>query len=132
MLLSTEKGQENTLIAALCEMDMYLQRLELGCTEISEVLHTKRSEALEQLMNIVEGLGFCLRLFESARVLLGINAKTEFQTLLSKAYTDLDQSISDQDFSLLADLVEYDLTSVIQSGQQELQVYLQACSERNG
>lgn len=139
MPVTGEKNQQiEELTTALIDMDQYLGRLESGCAELINHFHSDRAASLDKLSQVVEGMGYCSQLLQSAVILLAAgvaqqdSSVTSFQDSLSQLFADIDQAAASEDYSLLADLTEYELPSLIQNAQQLVQVFQQQCQERNG
>ena len=137
-----ENGEENCRIEglppALVEMSQYLDRLEQGCTDLVDHFHSDRAASLNKLAQVIEGLEYCLQLLRSAAILLAGDVTQEehasavsFQEAVSRFFADINQAAAGEDYSLLADLIEYDLPSYIQNGQTVIQMFYRHCLERN-
>ena len=130
-----EKTQIDELIKALSDMSIYLERLEHGPARVVEPLYNNKAAAMESLLQIIEGLGYCSQLFQSATILLAIDISKEpfslttFNAELSSFLENLDQATINEDYSLLSDLIEYDLITVIHSAQELLKKLMQHCCE---
>jgi hypothetical protein len=130
-----ENQQIEKLTTALVDMNLYLGRLEQGCEQIAEIFYDDKATALENLAQIMKGLGYCSKLIQSATTLLAVDGIAErfsaatFNTGLEKLLKNLDQAAISEDYSLLTDIAEYDLITVIHSGQELLRNLLQHCSE---
>lgn len=102
----------------LGEMQNYLCRWAEVCEELPLAFQqADKAEPLDQLTQIMEGLGYCPRLWESAVALMGLASddgigKTELASYgaeLQQIFTSLSEAAGNEDYSLVADLVEYDL-----------------------
>lgn len=121
------KEQFNELGILLGEMKDYLRRIEQGCQELPIKFHvTNRSEAMEALTQIMEGLGYYQKLLKSAAVLLTIDFseiifdKTSVASLFDQfgqVFSNIVEATENEDYSLLTDLIEYDLMPVITTSQ---------------
>lgn len=132
-----ENAQISQLAAALADMGLYLKRLEEGCAQIAETFYENKASAIDRLAQILEGLGYCSQLVHSAITLLALDAASDelstatFNDGLALFIKNLDQAAISEDYSLLADLIEYDLPTVIYNGQELLKNLQQYCSEGN-
>jgi hypothetical protein len=133
MELVSEK-QFNELGTLLIDMKEYLCKFEKSCQQLPVGFHeADRSQALETLMQIMEGLNYYQKLVKSAAVLLTIDFSETLCKDVSVAslleqicqiFNSILEAAENEDYSLLTDIIEYDLIPVI-SVSLELLVILQ-------
>lgn len=126
------KKQWDDLGILLENMKDYLYKLEQGCQELSVEIHAgEKSKPLEKLIQIIEGLSFYQKLLKSAAVLLNLDFSEHLHEEMSvsslfdqlcQISTNLFEAAENQDYSLLADLIEYDLVPVVCISQRILVV----------
>jgi len=127
---SESEKQFDELGVLLGDMKIYLQKIEQGCQELSVTFHTaNKSDALETLTQIMEGLDYYQRLLKSAAVLLTIDISESLCEAMSisslfdqlcQIFNSIVEAIENEDFSLLTDLIEYDLIPAICISQKML------------
>ncbi|EIW20917.1 MULTISPECIES: hypothetical protein [Pelosinus] len=110
------------------DMRDYLAKLEQGCQDLPIGLHAEdKSKPLEVLAQIVEGVSYYQKLLKSAAVLLEIDFSEVLCKNISIAslfdqlceiFTSIFEAAESQDYSLLTDLIEYDLVPAISISQQ--------------
>lgn len=131
--------QKQPLIAlenVLSDMGGYLERWATACEELSGSFHTDKASSLEKLTQIMEGLAYCPQLFESAITLLMMNTDSEvkavakFNEELARIFDEIEQAAANGDYSMVADLTEYDLVPAIHTAQKLQQAILRHCAER--
>ncbi|MDR3562378.1 MAG: hypothetical protein P4N59_13235 [Negativicutes bacterium] len=140
MQTANDINQFATLGNALTEMEDYLNGIEQGCTKLPDAFHTEdKSQPIERTAQLLEGLVCCQKLFHSAAALLGINPSgglweqasvSSFASDLNRTCVEIYDATENEDFSLLADLVEYDLPSVIHTAHELLMAVQQCYRER--
>lgn len=133
MELMTENiNQLNELGTLLEEMDEYLQKLDQGCQDLIVKFYiTDQSESIEKLIFILEGLNYYQKLLKSAAVLLVIDfseilwEESSISSLISQlcqVISSISEATENEDYSLLVDLIEYDLVPVVASSQKMLEI----------
>ncbi|AJQ26079.1 hypothetical protein [Pelosinus fermentans] len=133
MELVSEK-QFNELGTLLDDMKEYLCKFEKNCQQLPIEFHeADRSQALETLTQIMEGLNYYQKLVKSAAVLLTIDLSEVLYKDVSVAslleqlcqiFASILEAAENEDYSLLTDIIEYDLIPAI-SISHELLVILQ-------
>ncbi|GMB01696.1 hypothetical protein [Pelosinus sp. IPA-1] len=137
--IESEKQFEE-LGGLLSDMENYLYKVAQGSQELSVTLHgVDRLQSLEMLTRIMEGLDCYQKLLKSAAVLLTIDFSEplyEETTVLllfdqlCQVFTSIVEATESEDYSLLADLIEYDLVPVIRISQGMLGVVQERYKER--
>lgn len=138
--VSDNKQQFEELGALLGDMKSYLHNVEEGCQELGIQFHlNNKSQPLETLTQIMEGLGYYQKLLRSAAVLLAIDfaetlrEKTSIESLidqLSQIFASLVEAAENEDYSLLTDIVEYDVLPAVHISQGILVVVQERYDER--
>lgn len=138
--VSEDKKQFDELGVLLKEMKDYLSNLEPGCQELSVKFHeADKSQALENLTQIMEGLNFYQKLLKSAAIVLTIDfseilyEKLSVSSLLDQlcqTFASIFEATENEDFSLLTDIIEYDLIPAIAISQGMLAVVQVRYEER--
>jgi hypothetical protein len=126
--ISENKKQVDELGPLLEDMQNYLQKFEQGCQDLSIQFHkADKSQPLEILIQIIEGLNYYQKLLKSAAIILMIDfgeilyEKMSVSLLLDQLcqnFTSVIEAADNKDYSLLIDIIEYDLipTIVISKG----------------
>ncbi len=119
--------QIEDLSELLEDMKNYLYKVEQGCQELLINLHViDKSESLNTLVQVMEGLGYYEKLLKSAAVLLNIDfseilyQETSAALLfdqLREIFANIYQAVENEDYSLLSDNIEYDLLPAINISQ---------------
>jgi hypothetical protein len=138
--VSASEKQFEELGSLLEDMKEYLQKLERGCRDFSVLLDgSSITKSLGILTQIMDGLHYYLKLLKSAAALLTIDlSEIVYETMsisslfnhLSQIYTSIIESIENEDYSLLTDLIEYDLLPAICISQGILVVVQERYQER--
>jgi hypothetical protein len=139
-VIMDSKKQLDELGLLLEDMKGYLVKVEQGCQELPVGFQAgDKSKPLEILTQIIEGLSYYQKLLKSAAVLLNINFSEHIYESMSisslfdqfyQIFTNLFEAAENQDYSLLTDLIEYDLIPIISSSQQLLAVVQAQYKER--
>jgi light-regulated signal transduction histidine kinase (bacteriophytochrome) len=141
MLATSENKKEFSELGVLIEdMKNYLSHVEQGCQELSTMFHeANKLKPMEMLTQIMEGLGYYQKLLKSAAIFLTIDfstilwEKTSISSLLDRicqVFTGIFQAVENEDYSLLTDLIEYDLIPVISISHGMLEVVQGLYEER--
>jgi hypothetical protein len=138
-VMESEK-QFSELGILLGDMKSYLKKLEKGCKELSNILHLPdKSQSMGDLVKILEGVCYFQKLLKSAMVLVEIDfseklykEKTVFLLFdeLSQIFASILEATENEDYSLLTDLIEYDLLPAIGISQEVMEVVQGRHSER--
>jgi hypothetical protein len=138
--ISETKKQIDELGPLLEEMQNYLQKLEQGCQELSIQFHNAdKSQPLELLIQIIEGLNYYQKLLKSAAIILMIDfgeilyEKMSVSLMLDQLcqnFTSVIEAADNKDYSLLMDIIEYDLIPAIVISQGILAVVQRRHEER--
>lgn len=126
--MQTENKQQlQNLDSTIGEMQNYLCRLEQGCEELPDAIHAAdKSQLLDQLAQVMEGIGYYQKLLHYAVVLLTIDCAEELWENVSVAslndelhriLSGICDAAESQDYSMLADFAEYDLLPAIRAAQ---------------
>lgn len=123
LVMSENENEYGELGVLLEEMKGYLHNVEQGCQELPDMFHeVDKSQPMEKLTQIMEGLGYYQKLLKSAAVYLTIDfsvilwEKDSISSLFDKichTFADIFQAADNEDYSLLMDLIEYDLIPVV-------------------
>lgn len=137
---SATKEQFEELGTLLGDMKEYLCNYEQGCQDLPMIFHgANRSQPLEILTQIMEGLSYYQKLLKSAAVLLTIDfsellcEKMSISSLLdhlSQIFVSIFEAAQNEDYSLLADIIEYDLMPAVCISQGMLVVVQGRYEER--
>lgn len=140
--IGEQKQQLASLASVLEEMNDYLPRLEQGCETLAGNLHgAERGQAMISLIESLDGMSYCPKLLNAACAILAIDPTAElwegvsinsYVADLGRVFNDLNQAAEDEDYSVLADLVEYDLVPAIQTVQQIFNILHRCYIERVG
>lgn len=140
-MLINEDEEQYTLASTMEEMQNYLERWMSTCESLPEALQEEdKSRSLEALSHILDGLSYYLKLLKSASTLLSIDSNAELWNSVSvfslsddmqKLFASIYEALENEDYSLMADLAEYELAPAISMSQQVLKVLLQHCSGRS-
>ncbi len=140
MSITVEQQQLNDLAHTLEDMSGYICRLEQGCAALpAAFLAEDKSQPLGNLSHILEGIGYYHKLLQSAIVLLAIDPMEDllnnisvcsFTEEIHRTFTSVFQAAEGEDYSLVADLIEYDLIPVVHTARQLLEVMLHRYTER--
>ncbi|MBU2699157.1 hypothetical protein Ga0466249_000236 [Sporomusaceae bacterium BoRhaA] len=130
------------LTTVLAEMAGYLQNVAQAYQTLEfDFQLDQRADSLEKLLQVMEGLNYCKKMFSSAASLLGLNVAQNigsgmsinaFANELQKSFEQIDEAAENGDYSLLADLTEYDLISLVEQARQLLAVIQEQCNQRKG
>jgi hypothetical protein len=130
------------LASTMQEMQEYLLRWTQECEILPEDFQSEdKSQPLDALSKILEGLGYYLKLLQSAATLLAIDQteilweKTSVSSLLAdlqNVFAGIYEAAESEDYSLVTDLTEYDLLPALHTAQQLLKVIQQRYTERVG
>ncbi|OAM92849.1 hypothetical protein SAMN04515679_0920 [Pelosinus fermentans] len=122
------------------DMRKYLHIVEQGCRDFStQFQQADNSLPLISLTQMIEGLGYYQKLLKSSAVLLNINLaeflyeNSSISSLidqLSKIFTEILEAVENKDYTLVTDLIEYDLLSAISISQEFLVIVQKRCEER--
>lgn len=135
----TKDERLKSLDGVLKDMQGYLLRLEQGCASLPLGTRTNNKEFLEKLVQIMEGMAYFQKLLISAGVLLHVAPDEElsgtasiasYSTKLCGILDGIYQATENEDYSLAADLAEYDLSAAIQLAQSLLTVLQGRYAER--
>lgn len=139
-LVSESKTQFDELGTVLKDMKDYLLNLELGCQELSVKFHeADKSQPIENLTQVMEGLNYYQKLLKLATILLDIDFSENLHEKISVAslfdqlgqiFTSIFEATENEDFSLLTDIIEYDLIPVISISQEVLGIMQERYEER--
>ncbi|MBP2657531.1 MAG: hypothetical protein H6Q69_563 [Firmicutes bacterium] len=134
------KKQLDELGTLLEDMKSYLSRVEQGCQELPMCLQVgDKFKPLETLTQIMEGLSYYQKLIKSAAVLLAVDFseilcdEMSISSLfdhLGQIFANIFEAAENEDYSLLTDIIEYDLMPAICSSQGILVVVQGRCEER--
>lgn len=134
--------QIEVLASTMEDMRDYLGRLAQGCEELPAVFQSgEKKQAMETLAQIVEGLGYYQQLLPPIVQFLSVGESEEMGANLSissvngelgRSLTEVYDAVESEDYSLVADLVEYELCSVIQTARNLLEAIQQRYLERVG
>jgi hypothetical protein len=137
---SESKEQFEELGILLEDMKNYLHNVEQGCQELLVMFHTTdKSQPLEILTQIMEGLEYYQKLLKSAVILLTIDlseplyeklSASSLFDYLSQVFISVVEATENEDYSLLTDIIEYDLIPAICISQEMLTVVLGRYEER--
>lgn len=139
-MLINEDGEQYTLASTMEEMQNYLERWKSNCETLPETLQEDKPRSLEALSHILDGLNYFLKLLESASTLLAIDNNVVLWDSVSvfslsddmqKLFASIYEALENEDYSLVADLAEYELVPIISLSQQMLTLLLQRCPERS-
>jgi hypothetical protein len=122
------------------EMQEYLAVAEQGCAKIPELLHGEdKALPLQQLTQLMEGMNWYQKLLQSAIALLEISSDTFLYEQISankmaedicRVLSGIYEAARNQDYSLTADLVEYDLRDAVILSQKVLAAIAERYQER--
>lgn len=122
------------------DMKNYMYNVAQGCQELSAMFHTvDKSQSLETLTQIMEGVDYYQKLLKSAAILLTIDfsevlcEKMSISLLfdhLCQVFSSIIEAVENEDYSLLADIVEYDLVPAINIAQGMLAIVQGRYEER--
>ncbi len=139
-LVSENKRQFDELGTVLMNMKDYLHNLELGCQELSVGFYgANKSQAIESLTQVMEGLNYYQKLLKSAIFLLKIDFSESLHEEVSiavlfdrfgKIFASILETTENEDFSLLTDIIEYDLIPAISTSQEVLGIVQGRYEER--
>jgi hypothetical protein len=127
--MSENKQQLAELGVLLEDMGKYLQIVELGCQDFSarfQFQEADKLQPLETLTQIIEGLSYYQKLLKSAAILLHIDfaeilyEKNSISSLLDQlcqSFNSILETVENKDYTLLTDLIEYDLVDAISISQ---------------
>jgi hypothetical protein len=134
--------QIDKLASVLVEMDGYLRNIEQVYPTLQLDFQSEHwGDTLEKLINVMEGLDYCKKIFDSAVLLLGLDvAKNLYNEISIRMFSDklcnlfeqIDAAAENGDYSLLTDLAEYDVVPVIREALQLLNVLKVQCNGRKG
>jgi hypothetical protein len=134
------KKEFEELGVLLNDMKIYLYNIGQGCQELSVMFHTvDKSQPLEILTQIMEGLEYYQKLLKSTAVLLTIDfseplceemSVSSLFDHLCQIFTSIVEATENEDYSLLTDLIEYDLVPGICISQEILAVVQGRYEER--
>lgn len=137
---SESKKQFEELHVLLGDMKNYLYNLEQGCQDLPVMFHiADKSQPLTSLTQIMEGLSYYQKLLKSAAVLLEIDFSEilcEEKSIalildhLCQIFASIFEATENEDYSLLTDIIEYDLAPAINISQGMLAVAQGRCEER--
>jgi hypothetical protein len=138
--VNESKKQVDELGPLLKDMQIYLQKFEQGCQELPIQFHgANKSQPLEILIKVMEGLSYYQKLLKSAAILLSIDfseilyEKMSVSSLLDQLCQNFNlilEAAQNEDYSLLTDLIEYDLLSDISISQGVLEMVQRRYEER--
>lgn len=134
------ENQLNELGTLLADMKGYLCNCEESSRQLSIRFHeADKSQSLETLTQIMEGLNYYQKLLKSAAVLLAIDfSESLFENMsvsslfdqLCQIFTSIFDATESEDYSLLTDVIEYDLTPTISVARELLAVVQGRYEER--
>ena len=140
-MATNDKEQYLMLANTMEEMQKYLSKWQEACEILPEEFQNEEKfYPMEKLSTILDGLTYYLKLLETAGNLLLIDqtaAIWEKVSILSMAAdihnfsTGIFAAAENEDYSLVADLVEYELLPLISVAQQLLKAIQQCCTERS-
>ena len=138
--VNESNNQVDELDVLLEDMKGYLNKFETGCQELIVMFHgDDKAQSLEMLTQILEGLHYYQKLVKSAAVLLSIDLseslykETSILSLfdqLCQLFNCIFEAAENGDYSLLADIIEYDLIPAIGTSQELLTVVQRRYEER--
>ncbi len=119
---------------SLTDMQDYLLRVADGCEQITLLIHTGNTgEAMENLSLIIEGLTYVRTHMETAEMLLKLDYATlciekgvtvaVFIKEWERVWHDIAEASLHKDYSLLGDLVDYDLTTIVKQAQKLMAIF---------
>lgn len=134
------KKQLDELGPLLEDMKSYLFKVEQGCQELSIGLQIgDKFKTMEILIQIMEGLSYYQKLIKSAVMLLTIDFSEilcEEKSIsllfghLGQIFASIFEATENEDYSLLTDIIEYDLIPAITTSQGILGVVQGRYEER--
>jgi hypothetical protein len=133
--------QLNVLKNTMEDMSVYLDKLIEGCEALPGDFETgKKAQALENMTQIMEGLEYYLKLLVPITQLLLVDENEQLGDIsisllkqnMQRTFVDICEAAENEDFSLIADLVEYDLLVHLNSAQNLLTMLQQLFGERVG
>jgi hypothetical protein len=121
---------------SLQDMSAYLARVHSGVDQIVVELQTNNADkALALLVQVMEGLIYFLRLIDTAAAMTGkslpelcIDGGVSGAALTEKTQAicaDIEQAATNKDYSLLGDIVEYDLIDTVAQARVLLNMYME-------
>lgn len=136
MAMAAEKQNFMELKEALLDMAEYLTRVEQGSEQILQAVHTGNTEtAIGLLMQTMEGFAYLILLTDTAAGLLDlefthflIDEQTSVLALIEeigKLNTEIVEAAENRDYSLLGDIVEYDLNQLTARAGKMVALFLQ-------
>lgn len=137
---NAREGQFEELGAALVEMKHYLYNLEQGSQELSAMFHRgDQPQSLEALTQIMEGVEYYQKLLRSAAIFLMVDfSEVLYEEMsvsllfahLRQVFSGIMEAVENEDYSLLTDVVEYDLVPAIAIAQGMLAIVQGRYEER--
>jgi hypothetical protein len=138
--VNDSKKQLDELGPLLEDMKNYLFKVEQGCQELPMGLQIgDKRKPMEILIQIMEGLSYYQKLMKSAAVLLTIDFSellceeksiSSLFDYLGQIFASILEAIENEDYSLLTDIIEYDLMPAICISQGVLVVMQGRYEER--
>ena len=140
MRTANDIEQLGILGKVLGDMKDYLYKLEQGCARLPDAIHAEdKARPIETISQILEGLEYYLKLLQSSVFLLEIDPSdglwkqasvSSFAANLNRTCVEICDAAEGEDYSLLCDLVEYDLFTIIGTAQELLTAVQQRFMER--
>lgn len=129
-----------TMAASLQNMHDYLIRVEKGCDQIALAFQTgSPGNGLEMIVQVIEGLTYLLSLAKSAETLFKMDLAQIFINTgysgamlvgeLNRVCGAISQAAEAKDYSLLGDLVEYDMRETVVQAQKMIEAMYQKLEE---
>lgn len=125
--MKVSEKQFEELGASLEDMKNYLYNVAQGCQELPAMFHGgDKSQSLETLAQILEGVEYYQKLLKSAAILLTIDfSEVLYENLsislffshLCQIFSSVMEAVENEDYSLLTDVIEYDLVPAIAAAQ---------------
>jgi hypothetical protein len=137
---NVSERQFEELGATLADMKNYLYNVAQGCQELPAMFHTvDKSQSLETLTQIMEGVDYYQKLLKSAAIILTIDfSEVLYEEMsvsllfahLRQVFSDIMEAVENEDYSLLTDVAEYDLAPAIVIAQGMLAMVQERYEER--
>jgi hypothetical protein len=119
---------------SLQDMSAYLARVHSGVDQIVVELQTNNvDKSLALLVQVIEGLIYFLRLIDTAAAMTGkslaelyVDGGISGAALVEKIQaicTDIEEAATNKDYSLLGDIVEYDLADTVMKARVLLNTF---------
>lgn len=112
---------DNIVADTLNTLSEYLVRLDSGIRKAVDSFRSQREgEGLELLMQIIEGVDWCVQVITRTEYLFKNNGIDIYNSNINDKLKDLENSLKNEDYVFAADLLEYEMIDVIVNWQDAL------------